>query len=161
MRLPPVTRRAGLRAAVVLLLLSGAAGSVASLVRHRDVLPSLLAATDSAGWGYATLEPAALFVRDRLPAAARVTVLSPTDAPFLWLRYLAYPRPVRWVPTDVGADRLASLLPPGESWLIFAQAPGARDDGRFAAVLAERLPHARIERIFDDPAGAPVYRIQR
>jgi len=143
----------------VAVLLTGAAGSARSLVQNHHALASLLRADDGAGWGYASLEPVARVVRDELPAGARVAVLSQDDEPWIWMRYLAYPRPVEWLPLRADG-RPARPLPPGETFLVVTLTPGARASSRVEAVLSQQLSGA-LTLLHDDPAGAPLYRATR
>jgi hypothetical protein len=148
------------RAAVVAVLLAGAAGSARSLLQNREALATLLRADDGSGWGYASLEPVATFIRDDLPPGAHVAVASYDDEPWIWMRYLAYPAPVEWLPLGSG-PALARLLPPGDCWIAVALEPGRQPDARTLKQLSARVGASSITAEFHVPGGPPLYRVTR
>jgi hypothetical protein len=87
---------------------------------------------------------------------APVYIVASDPAAFGWIRYLAYPRRVEWLPA-VGHDALQGL-PAGTSYVVL---PLARVADDASATLRARSGAAQVERLLARDGAFALYRVRR
>jgi hypothetical protein len=148
---------------LLVVLAVGAAGSVAPIAGRPELYALHAGPHDQRPWDERTLAPVVGFVRDGLPGDEPVFVLAPRHDPWTWLRYLAYPHALVYLPTSARLDRLRAQLPAGRCHVIVVSAPDAPAPAPdVSAALAARLAVRSAERVLSAPdARMDVYRLAR
>lgn len=158
---PPSPARS--RALLLAVLAAGAAGSLAPVLRQPELLAGHAGPPPQRPWNERTLEPVVRLLRDGVPAGEPVLVLAPRPDPWSWLRYLAYPRPLDYLPSGAHPDWLRERLPAGRSHVVVVGGPDGPASGPDAsAALRAQFAAAHAERVLSAPgARMDVYRLTR